>query len=64
MNEWQPIATAPKDGTKVLLRGDPYSYSWATFVASWKVWPKYAGWQQDDLCDVEPTHWMPLDFSR
>lgn len=65
---WQPIETAPRDGTEVLLfLGAPYN---KTEKARWFV--PWANWQTGDLPtdpDGEeyhgigskcPTHWMPL----
>lgn len=51
MSEWQPIETAPKDGT------------W--FLAYEADVPMYtAHWDEDGWYDLEwkcrPTHWMPL----
>lgn len=61
MTDWQPIETAPKDGTLFSVKGDPNSHDWATFHARFKAWPNgSSGWQTDDGCDLEPTHWMPL----
>lgn len=54
--EWQPIESAPKDGTDMLVcwcRGGTMA------VACW--WSD--GWYEanDDIRYVsEPTHWMPL----
>lgn len=49
---WQPIETAPKDGTRILLRGE-HSHS----VSYW--WPYV--WMPDTHNGVQkPTHWMPL----
>ena len=57
---WQPIETAPKNGTDVLIyaRG---SYA----VASWdgQEWRDMGdiGWAGMDGSDGnQPTHWMPL----
>ena len=49
--QWQPIETAPKDGTSLLLLG-----SGGVWIAEWdgKYW--YAG---DNFVDF-PSHWMPL----
>ena len=59
MTEWQPIETAPKDGTRVLAWEYPY-YTvvfWdddeeEPYTPCWKI--SYGG----DIMD--PTHWMPL----
>ncbi len=65
--EWQPIGTAPRDGTAILV-----SDGFTTDVAYWgapgpsglnfmwviREFPdgEYNGWVAFD----EPTHWMPL----
>ena len=65
MTDWQPIETAPKDGTRVLLIGKNGANRWMRpFVGYWT--PRYA-WSLD-VYDFEsvltnyhpPTHWMPL----
>ena len=57
--KWQPIETAPKDGTWVLAY-------WPTMSIT--LYPKVAfnmgdeyGWETpDDYGQIFPTHWMPL----
>lgn len=62
MSEWQPIATAPKDGRPVLVyipEGHPRKASQGLRVAHWeqpwKCWQLLPG-----QLIVIPTHWMPL----
>lgn len=54
MAEWQPIETAPKDGTKILAFNKWGEYGVAEWVESQQCW--FAGY--DDF--TAPTHWMPL----
>lgn len=53
--KWQPIETAPKDGTQLLLT----CVGWAEpVVAHWNA----GAWDDGDYCDYMTglTHWMPL----
>lgn len=56
---WQPIETAPKDGTKVLGYCDAYGnvvvMEWFVYHGCRAVWETV-----DGESEVEPTHWMPL----
>ena len=59
MMEWQPIETAPRDGTEFLA-------FWSNAYGKFKfiqpmMWLNnrfVVTWDHDD--DVKPTHWMPL----
>ena len=71
MTDWQPIETAPKDGTKILLGGTQYPNTEQdiTRIGRWY----HTGYSVPDngtfILDVGnntriegtfPTHWMPL----
>jgi len=55
-SQWQPIETAPKDGTEVLVyvprRLGPI-YAEARNVTGNQWWGRVLG-------NLRPTHWMPL----
>ena len=54
---WQPIETAPKDGTDVLT----YRKAKLIAVAAWFKTIKGGIWCVTDGCDIDNvTHWMPL----
>jgi hypothetical protein len=77
MSEWQPIETAPRDGTHVLLY-IPYTDRPLIVVGyqeklpdhiadmqmewSWKC-AEAGAWAEDDSYAGQPTHWMPLPDS-
>lgn len=63
MSEWQPIETAPKDGTNILVftpKGKAragvvcgiHCGWWTTLFDEWTT--------SDGDCEMDPTHWMPL----
>jgi len=74
--EWQPISSAPKDGTWILVTGSAIDWDGETepavFAAQWTEHlngndgPQYGRWQMawyDGGYYGEcdlPTHWMPL----
>ena len=63
--DWQPIETAPDDGTDVLVcvthnmpDGEWETIQWVDWQRSPRVrWPNYAA--RIDI-PFPPTHWMPL----
>ena len=58
MSEWQPIETAPKDGTKVLFwhNGDIHLAWWRKNILGQEGFGGY-GWSYAEFS--MPTHWMP-----
>ncbi len=65
VSQWQPIETAPKDGTPVLVYAqlDPPE-KWAAYMRDLPPLIAITSWHHDAgfcVCEVrEPTHWMPL----
>lgn len=62
---WQPLETAPKDGTRLLLLSGPeidvgyWSESvWCQTLATQGAWIIYEN--RSDTVILYPTHWMPL----
>ncbi len=62
--KWQPIETAPKDGTPILAyRGDHYKSFGHVQVTYWRTAAHkvgYIGWGEFNQRWWPPTHWMPL----
>lgn len=62
MSEWQPIDSAPRDGTYVLL----VSSGGAVWQGYWRKSDEapygHAGWTRFNSCDIQwqPNHWMPM----
>lgn len=57
MTEWQPIETAPKDGTEiiVLMGAKDIRLGWYFAPSS-----TTRGWLDQSSKKIRPTHWMPL----
>ena len=64
MSEWQPIDTAPKDGTPILAyRADHYGKFGNCCVTYWRTnknGNSYTGFGEFNPTYWPPTHWMPL----
>jgi hypothetical protein len=64
--QWQPIETAPRDGTRILMADatDMDTGQWTETV--WHGIPsgfeddRYDAAHRFDLGGKQPTHWMPL----
>ena len=60
---WRPIATAPKDGTWLLLF-TPDATEPRIYVGAWAEFENYDACWVENYCDdplpAEPSHWMPL----
>ena len=60
--EWQPIETAPKDGTLVLVwdedTGGAFAAQFLVEVTGWGNPGEWMDWHGMRL--LQPTHWMPL----
>ena len=63
LSEWQPIETAPKDGTLVLV-AHPVTMRSDTDQIVRVAWMKDGLWASHPSCwlvnEHMPTHWMPL----
>lgn len=69
MTGWQPISTAPKDGTKVLIfipgrpagyRVNASSFTVSVHLRNGEEIYRSADWSGAFEERGEPTHWMPL----
>ena len=59
MSEWQPIETAPKDGTTVLAVLDGCMTTISMYQAK-QEWILEHDGGHDPRWPLKPTHWMPL----
>lgn len=72
---WQPIETAPRDGTPILIwQPGPHPFGDRSRETAqdgliveyddqrWAIgyWRPRGGWGNRNSAKVEPTHWMPL----
>lgn len=69
-SEWQPIDSAPKDGTRILVfEGAGSPVCGKVYVGFWYEGDEQASLPYSDKCwsdtadpsyERSPTHWMPL----
>jgi hypothetical protein len=61
--DWQPIETAPKDGTAILLFNEEEQYTWVGWYEECED-ARLFGWNATYLLDardcLSPDFWMPL----
>ena len=66
MSDWQPIETAPKDGTEVLLAiptygvGPTFEFAVGGFFNGAWFGEEDDAYDADEAAYQDPTHWMPL----
>lgn len=58
---WQPIATAPRDGTPILIPtgNDAFPIACVAYDTGPYLDGEY-GWKDDEEGKHDPTHWMPV----
>ena len=62
---WHPIATAPKDGTEVVLaEWSDYSDCWKFGVSHWRKYLFPEDGEGFGWIGHSPTHWMPLPETK
>jgi hypothetical protein len=54
--KWQPISTAPKDGTSILIFEADEGTAGMVRVSRWRDDTIPSGWTASDA----PSHWLPL----
>lgn len=64
VSEWQPMETAPKDGTRILLLRR-WSQGWRAVCGYWRRdWGEpYWAWDAHVVSDARqnpPSYWMPI----
>jgi hypothetical protein len=55
--EWQPISTAPKDGTNILIFEAQVGTAGVVRVSRWRDDTIPSGWTG---AENAPSHWLPL----
>jgi hypothetical protein len=55
--EWQPISTAPRDGTSILIFEAQVGTAGVVRVSRWREDTIPSGWAG---AEYAPSHWLPL----
>lgn len=63
--DWQPIETAPKDMSDIIVWGPDVPTQTAYWAPDWYGDKSKPGWMASNLDEeygafIHPTHWMPL----
>jgi hypothetical protein len=61
MEDWKPIETAPKDGTRICVKRDwlQQTVQWSHPLDDWVIGPGPDG-KGSELLPWQPTHWVAL----
>jgi hypothetical protein len=64
MDDWKPIETAPKDGTRIRVKRDDMeeTVEWFVPLYDWLI-ERDPDRVHHGLLSWQPTHWMPLDLA-
>ena len=72
VQDWRPIESAPKDGTRILVRVEHINFTYAETPEERARWEEVCaahwidhnggGWTWHGVCGT-PTHWRPLPES-
>ena len=64
MDDWKPIETAPKDGTRIRVKRDDIEETVEWFAPlNDSLVERDPDGVHHELLSWQPTHWMPLDLA-
>jgi len=58
--QWQPISTAPRDGSDVVCYAEPHLIGGGIILLCWMEYKGVAAWWDFEMEAWNPTHWMPI----